>query len=521
MSEMDKKKICDPTWWRLGWVPYVVLVLVAAAADLCFPLVQSHGLQYLGIGSGIGVVLFMTALLLLRTDFNRREMVFLIFLALIAAIALLVSGNHISWLLALTLPFFVIMFGAGKSSMVEQECEYRNWWRFWRDRTRQVKPGFWRNALPTIISIAVGVICFVAFLCIFASGNPVVQLVWDSITTWWNRIMEYLQISWDFWFHAVIWLMGILGFGLFTVARPAAAPVPLPQVPQGEVPAGRSLLPHLPLMILIGINLAFFVATSTDVAFLWFRRVPDGVSQTEYLYEGAASIIWASVLAAALLCYLYRQRGSVRHTVFARSLGYVLLAQTLLLAISVYIRLYNQIEAHSFTPRRILAAEFLLLGVAGLVILLCYMRSSGGFMRHARICCGTLGLMALCFTISKPASLSGDLNMRYAASHPQWNFTIDDFKSDCFVVQDNLAFACYVYQRQQKFDKSIFDSEYLSNEYVRRGRAFEYQLKMAAHALENRYGSWPLFNLRDWWDLRAAEYILGRPIGAAAVEQVH
>ena len=31
---MSEKKVCDPAWWRLGWVPYVVLVLVAAAADL-------------------------------------------------------------------------------------------------------------------------------------------------------------------------------------------------------------------------------------------------------------------------------------------------------------------------------------------------------------------------------------------------------------------------------------------------------------------------------------------------------
>ncbi len=518
---MNDKKICDPAWWRLGWIPYAVLPMVAAAADLCFPLTQSEGMESLGIGAGIGIVLFIGAVLLLRRDFSRREQLFLAMLALVALLGLLVSGSHAVWAAALALPFFVIMFGCDKSATREENVEYRSWWGFWHERRHRVKGGFWRRTLPTLVSALVGIICFVAFLCIFASGNPVVQMVWDSITTWWNRLMDYLQISWDFWLHVLIWLAGILGFGLFTVQRPAVDGEKLPEVPEDTTPAaGSSLLPQLPLMILLGVNLAFLVATGTDIAFLWFRRVPEGISQTSYLYEGADSIIWASVLAAGLLIYFFRRKGSVRRTVVARSLGYVLAGQTLLLAISVYVRLYNQIVAYSFTPRRILAAEFLLLGVAGLVVLLVYMSRSGSFLRYARVCTGTLGLMALCFTISKPASLSGDLNLRYAASHPEWAFTVDDFKHGCFVVQDNLAFALYVYERQKTLNADGQDEE-LASEYSIRMRQFEQRLKIAALALEQRSQSWTKFNLRDYWDRRAAEYILGRPLGTPAVEPVH
>ncbi len=516
---MSTKRVSDPVWWRQGWVPYVVLVLVAAAADLCFPLGRACGLDALGIGGGIGVLLFMTALLLLRRDFTRREHVFLVLLALVGFAGLLVSGNSVCWLVALTLPFCVIMFGPGKPVPVEQGVEYRSWWGFWRARRGQVNGSFWRRILPTFISVLVGIICFVAFLCIFASGNPVVQLVWDFITTWWNRLMEYLQISWDFWLHAIVWVVGILGFGIFTVQRPPSDVTRLPEVPADEEPGGSSMLPHLPLMILLGVNLAFLVATGTDVAFLWFRRVPEGVSQTTYLYEGAESIVWASLLAAVLLAYLFRRRGSVRHTVVARGLGFVLVGQTFLLAASVYVRLYNQILAYSFTPRRVLAAEFLLLGVAGLVILLCYMLSRGGFLRHIRICIGTLGLMSLAFSISRPAALSGDLNLRYAASNPQWKFSTADFKNGCFEIESNLSFALHVYELEKKLYHDVMGEA--ETEVHHKLTGFRTRLKVAALGLENRYSSWTTWTLRSCWDRRAAEHILGRPITGHQVEEVH
>lgn len=517
---MSTKKVCDPTWWRLGWVPYVVLPLAAAAADLCFPLVTSEGFQYLGIGAGVGVILLMTAILLLRNDFTRREQVFLGMLALVSALSLLVSGSHIGWILSLTVPFSVIMFGPGKAAPVDKEVEYRNWWSFWRDRRGHIKGSFWRRILPTLISVLVGGICFIAFLCIFASGNPVVQLVWDFIVTWWNRIMAYLQISWDFWVHVMVWVAGVLAFALFTVRRPAENVENLPEVPQEVEPTGHSLLPQLPLMVLLGVNLAFLVATSTDIAFLWFHRVPEGVSQTDYLYEGAVSITWASVLAAGLLIYFFRRRGSVRRTVVARSLGYVLVVQTLLLAISVYVRLYNQISTYGFTPNRVTAGEFMLIGVAGLVILLCYMSRSGSFRRYIRICIGTLGLLWLCFAISPPSALSGDLNLRYAGSHPEWKFSLEDFQRGRFSVQDNLAFALHVYELQKKVEADMSDVDF-AEEYNRRLHSFESRLKVAALALERRGHSWLLFNLRDFWDRRAAEHILGRPLEDKNVDPVH
>ena len=160
------------------------------------------------------------------------------------------------------------------------------------------------------------------------------------------------------------------------------------------------------------------------------------------------------------------------------------------------------------------------LGVAGLVILLCYMCSKAGILRYTRLCAGCLGLLGLVFTINPPASLAGDLNLRYAASNPQWAFSTSDFKSGCFNVYDNLAFATYVYELEKQKCGDLND-EALDTTYRRARVSFESRMKHAASMVEDRNRSWTLFTLRSCWDRPAAEYVLGRPIGEKKVEETH
>lgn len=516
---MDKK-ITDPAWWRTtGRGPYVVLVLAAAAADFCFPVWQSAGVTSPGIGAGIGGILLVAAILLLRRDMTRREQIFLVLLSIISFAGLLVSGSGICRLAFWTLPFLVILFGPGRAIPTEPGTDYRNWWEFWIDRRHLLNSGRWIRILPVLLSGLIGVVCFVVFMGIFASGNPVVQMVWESLADTWCRVMGWLKIDADAWAHVAIWIAGVFGFALYTVPRPPDDVFRFQDEDEEPAVAGRRLLPHLPLMVLLGVNLAFIVATGTDIAFLWFRRVPEGVSQTSYLYEGAGAITWASILAAGLLIFFFRRGGSVRHTVVARSLGHLLLGQTLLLALSVYVRLYNQIEIYAFTPRRIQAAELLLLGVVGLGILLFYMIRSGSFLRYVRLCIGMMGLVALCFTVRGPAALSGDLNLRFASGLPGWEFSTADFKPGCFDVRDNLTFALYVLEQEKKVYEKGEDQDQVAMGC--RLMQFEEELRTAALALESRWSEWSLFTLKDAWDRRAAEIILGRPIGTPVVEPVH
>lgn len=247
----------------------------------------------------------------------------------------------------------------------------------------------------------------------------------------------------------------MLLFGFLTLRRWHRGPktAAMPAAPKAE---GTTLLPHLPLMSLIGINLAFLVATSTDIAFLWFGNVPEGISQTTYLHDGASSIIWASILAAGVLIFLFRRNGSARETAPCRFLGLLLAAQTFLLALSVYVRLYHQIADFGFTWTRIMAGEFLLLGLAGLIILVVYIVRSGKLMRYAKTCLATMALMVFAFT-AIPGIPRRQPQPRLHGFTPHWKFSTADFMYRVD-IEDNIEFAWRVLERHKQSGASEQDN---------------------------------------------------------------
>lgn len=61
----------DPTWWRKGAIPFIVLLLAAAAADLYWP-----GVGGIGVGAGIAGILLTSGILLLRKDLSKGRLAF-------------------------------------------------------------------------------------------------------------------------------------------------------------------------------------------------------------------------------------------------------------------------------------------------------------------------------------------------------------------------------------------------------------------------------------------------------------
>lgn len=500
----------DPAWWRGGSVPLLVLVMVVAAVDLAWP--RSEGI---GLGAALGCFLAINALLLLRRDFSKGEYWFLQGLACVNMLALFCSGHFINWFTCLILPFIVVMLPT-TCNYAEKSVRYRNWWTFWvAKRSTGTQAGRFaalRSLLPLLICIVIGICCFLTFLVIFATGNPLVEQIFDIIADWWNKLLNFLHLSWDFWLHVVYWIIGFIWFGFYCFMRPVI--VKLPNIPSAETSksTGSTILPYLPLCVLLGVNAAFAIATSTDIAFLWFGKVPEGISQTAYLHEGATSITWAAVLAAALLVLLFRRNGVARRGKVSRLFGYILVAQTALLAVSVYMRLYHQIEDFGFTVRRLQAAEAMLMGLAGLVVLVFYMCCNGGFWQYAKICLGVMVLMLIVFVSYSPARLAGNLNLMYVNSHPHWNFSVEDFSIGRFDEKENLAFAEYVFNKAKAEGKLADENSF--------GALTEKKLHYAAHKIEERAaaGSWLNYNLNFHEDIPAAERIIGTPITIKLVE---
>ena len=511
-----------PVWWRSGWAPFVVLLLAAAAGDLLMPrgALLSGGTAVFGLGAAVGGVLLTLAILLLRCDIGWSGRVFLGSLAVSCGLALAVSGSLLCWLMLLLVPLFFLSLIRTPLAVSDKKARYYNWWSFWFSAQRTNRLSLFTCLLPWIISVLVGAVLFIFFLCIFAGGNPVVELIWQYIIDAWNRLVFFLRIDWDFVVHVLLWLLGMLLFGFYTFKRPYdGAPA---AASQPAAAPGKSLLPQLPLMMLLGINLAFMIVNASDMAYLWFRRVPAGISQTQYLHEGADSIIWASLLASGILVFLFRASGRARRGRFSRGLGYLLVVQTILLAGSVFLRLYYQIEDFGFTVRRIVAGEMMLFGVLGRVVLLGFMVSGKLGRWLGRGMAVALVLLALT-QVNPPSSLAGDLNMRYGASvvgvltdadakyaSRGWKFSPSDFNYRV-PMASNLTFALYVYDRSK---------DTLS---AKARTAFYQRMVSEAHKVEQRVAKegWLRRNWITHRDIPAAERLLGRPLNVKEIQEAH
>ncbi|MFQ7016000.1 DUF4153 domain-containing protein [Akkermansia sp.] len=429
-----------PSWWRHGNIPLLALVCSGFAADFMF-----GTLQGLGIGTALGILLYTAAFLMLRTDISRKEQWFLGVMAVLNATAAglnLSPDSDYNLLVAMFLPLAVIFLPQKEGNGYVPGTRYTSWleYKFFRmNQARKAAQGL-RGKLPLAASIAVGIFLFLFFLSIFADGNPVVASVRTAMNELAVRYLSWLLPSRETFVHMLLWVLGSLSFGILTMHRkctPFGGDRPLrPEKPW---------LPSLPAISLLFINLAFLVNNGTDMAFLWSGTVPEGISQTGYLHEGADSLTLAAILSALILLVMFRSSGSVRASKTGTVLGFLLAVQTGLIAASVAVRLYNQIEDFGFSPTRVTAGIYLLLGACFLGLLFVYMAGSGNWERYG-MRCGALSLVFLCLAgFRSPSQLSGDLNLMTMDSHPNWYFSDGDLLR--FGIRDNFPFAAAVYQR--------------------------------------------------------------------------
>lgn len=458
LPQAKKKQVEIPEWWRSSPAPLIALVLACYAMD-CLCLTNGG---CVGAGAALGLWLLAVAVLVLRRDLSGRRVLLITMGSLINVAAMIVSGSEVSVLLGVTLMVFCVYMPftsseMGKANQKKEGVSYCHWWNYWFIKSYRVHFRKWTKIVAWGASIAFGVLAFAVFLNIFAEGNPLVEVIRDGIEEFAGKWLYWVRLDHAIFSQMLAWIWGGVLFGLLLLphsVKPSAK----------EQPAvGKSLLPAFPFVLLLFINLAFLIVNSTDIVFLWRGVVPDGISRTDYLYDGAQSVAWASVCAGGILTLLFRTRGSVRSSAMGKVAAYFLVFQTLLLSVSVALRLYNQIERYGFTPFRIEGAWCLLCGAVLLVLLLFYMVGQGVFRRLV-----VSSTVAVLFVLSAamvrpPDALSGDLNMMTMADHPNWVFSSEDL-SRCG-VDTNIPFAVAVHERLLKTnpqEAKIFGVSYFS-----------------------------------------------------------
>jgi hypothetical protein len=124
------------------------------------------------------------------------------------------------------------------------------------------------------------------------------------------------------------------------------------------------------LRSLLLFNLLFAVQTGLDVVYLWGGvALPDGLTYAAYAHRGAYPLIATALLAAGFVLAAMRPGGPAERMPVIRVLVFLWIAQNVTLVVSSMLRLDLYVQIYSLTYWRVAALLWMLLVVAGLVLI--------------------------------------------------------------------------------------------------------------------------------------------------------
>lgn len=218
-------------------------------------------------------------------------------------------------------------------------------------------------ALPALVLAGV-------FTGFFAQGNAVFR---QTLGNAWTRCIDWLltvdlsPTRFLFWLLVFTLLLSLLrpvrnGFGAWVSAR---------RLPRWER-ADASLGWWQSVSVLGVLNVLFCYVNTIDVVYLWSHAsLPVGVNRSEFLHDGVQSLTIAVLLSAVILVALFQQKlATGSRTLQVLSTAWVL--QNLVVIAGVFVRLKIYVEDYDLSLLRVGVALFLVLVVAGYVLLTIY-----------------------------------------------------------------------------------------------------------------------------------------------------
>jgi hypothetical protein len=319
------------------------LALNVGILDFCF-----WGVR----GAGCSIALFaavLTAIILGNRELPSERRVTQIILALLAgaALATVIETGPTTIIVLLIL----IVTLAGHTYFIRADS-------FWG---RSLSQGL----LLTIPALVLALV----FGSLLATGNTVFGSWTNSFFDWvWQELDEYLN-AW----RISLWIFAV--FAVLPLLRPTSVSdrwwrwtERLPRLPE-LVPSQGAFFSSV--LVLIVLNLLFFVANIADAIFLWSgdTKLPVGVTYSGYVHHGVSALTIAVVLSAFILTFIFQQSLQVAGRRELKVLAVAWIAQNLFLLLSVALRLKLYIEAYDMTVERLSVVIFLVLVASGFGLL--------------------------------------------------------------------------------------------------------------------------------------------------------
>lgn len=206
------------------------------------------------------------------------------------------------------------------------------------------------------------------FGSLLATGNAVFGSWTSGFFAWfWNELaLAFNPGRMAFWCFAAFLILPLL--------RPAQVAAwwwkwteSLPRFP--EILPARAALFSSGLVLLV-LNLLFFVANLADALFLWSgQALPADVNYKTYVHEGVNALIVTVILSALVMTVIFQQALKVAERRELKILAYVWIAQNLFLISSVAEKLHRYIVTLEMTVARLSALIFLVLVTVGFILL--------------------------------------------------------------------------------------------------------------------------------------------------------
>ena len=118
-------------------------------------------------------------------------------------------------------------------------------------------------------------------------------------------------------------------------------------------------------------NLIFAIQTLLDATYLWAgKKLPDGVTYSEYVHNGTYILIFTSLLAAAFILLVTNEQNRMERIRGIKLLLLVWTAQNVLLVVSTMMRMGLYVEEYALTYLRLSALIWMLLVAIGLGLII-------------------------------------------------------------------------------------------------------------------------------------------------------
>jgi hypothetical protein len=226
------------------------------------------------------------------------------------------------------------------------------------------------------------------FLLLFSQANPLIERWLTSVDTphWKNfdlsRLLFWLAVIALTWPFLQVRIGGKPTMQYIMDALESElspAPPPSAQSPAAAVTAAlaATVSAHGPLFgrtailrSLVLFNALFAVQSALDVTYLWGGlALPAGLTYASYAHRGAYPLMVTALMAGAFVLAAMQAGTCIARSRLVRALVFLWIGQNVLLVLSSMLRLDLYVEIYSLTEWRCAAFVWMLLVVAGLILI--------------------------------------------------------------------------------------------------------------------------------------------------------